>query len=98
MPNMWLLTSGPKPLNPLELLSDSHFERMVRDWRNNYEFVVIDTSPVNPYSDGLAVATLVGRVLVVSRANHTRFRQQREMLRKLAVTRSQILGAVINYF
>lgn len=98
MPQMSLLTAGPKPLNPLELLSDNHFERMVREWRNNYEFVIVDTSPINPYSDGLAVATLIGRVLVLSRANHTRYAQQKEMLRKLAVTRSQILGAVINHF
>ncbi|GAC1630550.1 MAG: hypothetical protein NVS9B10_23060 [Nevskia sp.] len=98
IPQLSLLTAGPKPVNPLELLSDGHFQRMVRDWQNSYEFVVIDTAPVTTFSDGLAVATLVGRVLAVSRANHTGYRQQREMLRKLAVTRAQILGAVINYF
>lgn len=98
MPQLSLLTAGPKPVNPLELLSDRHFERMVRDWRNSYEFVVIDTAPVNQFSDGLAVSTLVGRVLVVSRANHTRYRDQRELLRKLSITRANILGAVINHF
>lgn len=98
VPHLSLLTAGPKPVNPLELLSDRHFERMVRDWRNSYEFVVIDTAPVATFSDGLAVATLVGRVLVVNRANHTRYRHQREMLRKLSVTRAQILGAVISHF
>ena len=98
MPQMSLLTAGPTPLNPLELLSDGYFERMVRDWRQSYEFVVIDTAPVNQFSDGLAVATLVGRVLVLSRANYTPYPQQREMLRRLTATRSQILGAVINHF
>lgn len=98
MPNLVLLTAGPTPLNPLELLSDAYFERMIKDWRHSFEFVILDTAPVTPYSDGLAVATLTGRVLVISRANHTPYKQQREMLRRLTVTRAQILGGVINHF
>ncbi|MCK9192792.1 MAG: CpsD/CapB family tyrosine-protein kinase [Nevskia sp.] len=97
-PWLSLLTSGPTPLNPLELLSGSHFERLIKEWRHSYEFVVIDTAPVGLHSDGLAVATLVGRVLTVSRANKTPYKQQKEMLRRLTVTRAQILGAVIKHF
>ncbi len=93
-----LLSAGPSPHNPLELLSDSRFERLIDDWRRNFEFVVIDTAPVNQYADGLAVATLVGRVLLVSRAEHTPYKDTREMLRRLAATQAQILGAVINHF
>lgn len=98
LPYLSLLTAGPTPLNPLELLSDGYFERLVREWRNSYEFVVIDTAPVSQYSDGFAVATLSGRVLVITRANHTPYKAQREMMRRLAVTRAQMLGAVINHF
>jgi len=97
-PWLSLLTAGPTPLNPLELLSSSYFERLIKEWRHSYEFVVIDTAPVGLHSDGLAVATLVGRVVTVSRANRTRYKQQREMLRRLSVTRAQILGGVIKHF
>lgn len=98
LPYLSLLTAGPTPLNPLELLSDGHFERLVREWRNGYEFVIIDTAPVSQYSDGFAVATLSGRVLVVNRGNHTPYKAQREMMRRLSATRAQVLGGVINYF
>lgn len=97
-PQMALLTAGVIPTNPLELLSSGRFERLLADWRNNNEFVVIDTPPVTQYADALAVATLTGRVLVISRAEHTSYKDTREMLRKLATTRAQILGGVINYF
>ena len=97
-PQMSLLTAGVIPTNPLELLSSGRFERLLTDWRNNNEFVVIDTPPVTQYADALAVATLTGRVLVISRAEHTSYKDTKEMLRKLATTRAQILGGVINYF
>ncbi len=97
-PQMSLLTAGIVPTNPLELLSSGRFERLLTDWRNTNEFVVIDTPPVTQYADALAVATLTGRVLVVTRAEKTSYKDTKEMLRRLATTRAQILGAVISYF
>jgi receptor protein-tyrosine kinase len=93
-----LLTSGSIPSNPLELLSDGRFAKTLEDWRRSYEFVVLDTPPISKYADGLAIATLAGRVIVLSRAQHTSFRDTRGLLRRLATTQSQILGAVINHF
>jgi protein-tyrosine kinase len=98
LPSLFLLTAGPPPHNPLELLSDRCFEMMVADWRKHFRFVVIDTPPVDRYADGLAVATIVGRVLALSRARHTRYSDTRDMLRRLGATQARILGAVINHF
>jgi Mrp family chromosome partitioning ATPase len=58
----------------------------------------LDTPPVRSYADGLAVATLAGKVLVISRGQRTSFKDTRDLLRRLGTTQSQILGAVINYF
>jgi len=98
VPAMSLLTAGNASSNPLELLSDRQFDRLTDSWRRQFEFVIIDTPPVSQYSDGLTVATLAGRVLLVSRSVATSFKDMKEMLRRLALTRSQILGAVINNF
>ena len=93
-----LLTSGPIPTNPLELLSDRAFEACVSEWQKHFDFVVLDTPPAGRYADGLAVATIVGRVLSLSRARYTPYKDTRDMLRRLAATQSRILGAVINDF
>jgi receptor protein-tyrosine kinase len=98
LPQMHLLTAGPIPPNPLELLSDGRFANLLAEWRNAYEFVVLDTPPVSRCADGLAVATMAARVLVVSRAQHTSYKSTREMLRRLTTTQSRILGAVLNHF
>ncbi len=98
LPLMHLLTAGPIPPNPLELLSDGRFEKLLSEWRNTYEFIVIDTPPVSICADGMAVATLAARVLLVSRAQHTSYKTTRDMLRRLETTQSNILGAVLNHF
>ena len=98
LPSLSLLTAGPVPPNPLELLSGSRFEELIEQWRDRYEFIVMDTAPIQQYSDGLAVATVVGRVVALSRACHTPYSHMKLMMRRLAATRSRILGAVVNHF
>ena len=98
LPQMALLTTGTIPPNPLELISGGRFERLLGEWRNENEFVIMDTPPALAYADASAVATLAGRLLVVTRAKQTSYKDTREMLRKLATTQAQILGAAINHF
>jgi protein-tyrosine kinase len=98
LPQLSLLTSGSIPQNPLDLLSDGRFAKLLQDFRRSYEFVILDTPPIREYADGLAVATLAGKALVLSRGQHSSFQETRELMRRLATTQSQILGAVINHF
>lgn len=93
-----LLTAGPPPDNPLELLLNSRFAAMVAEWRNTFDFVIVDTPPIGSYSDGLAVASLVRRVLTLCRAKRTPYRDNRDMLRRLTAMQAQVVGAVINHF
>jgi receptor protein-tyrosine kinase len=98
VPQMGLLTAGPPPPNPLELLSSSRFERLASEWRRSYEFVVIDTPPAAQFSDGLPIATVAGNVVVVGKKNATSFKALTELQRKLGTTNARVVGAVINEF
>lgn len=98
LPALSLLTAGPPPPNPLELLTSRWFETITVEWQQDFQFVVLDTPPVGQFADGLAVATILGRVLSLNRARHTPYKDTRNMMRRLAATRSRILGAVINHF
>jgi protein-tyrosine kinase len=98
LPHLSLMTAGQTHPNRLEMLSDGRFERLLNDWRRQYEFIVIDTPPVTEYSDAIAIATLAGRVLICSRVAVTQQSAIKEMLRRLESTQSVILGAVLNEF
>jgi receptor protein-tyrosine kinase len=98
LPHLSLLTAGPAVQNPLELLSGNHFERLMTDWRKKYHMVILDTPPISEYADGLAIASCAEQGLIVSRADCTPHKNMKEMLRRVASTRSRIVGAVINRF
>jgi protein-tyrosine kinase len=98
VPQMALLTAGTLPPNPLELLSGAQFERAITEWRRSYEFIVIDTPPIARFSDGLAVASRTGHVVVVGRTGSTSFQDIAEMRRKLETTNAWVIGAVMNNF
>ncbi len=93
-----LLPAGPGAPNPSELLAGRNAERMVRLWGHDFEFVVADTPPIGEFSDGLVMATLLGRVLVVSRANISTHRTMKDMVRRLVSTQCRIVGSVISSF
>lgn len=97
-PSLAVVLAGVCPPNPLDLLMDWRFESQVREWRREFEFIVIDTPPISEYPDAIAVATVVGRVLLVNRARHTRYKDTREMLRRLSSTNAEIVGSVLNHF
>jgi receptor protein-tyrosine kinase len=98
LPSLFLCPAGEIPSNPLELLSDGRFERLVNSWRTQNEFIVIDTPPTNQCADALAVATVAGRVLIVSRAQRSSYKCTKEMMRRLAATQAKILGSTISNF
>jgi protein-tyrosine kinase len=99
LPTLHFLSAGnPQQSNPLELLSDNRFARIVRSWQHAYTFVVIDTPATSAYADALAVATLAGRALVLSRAKHTAYKDMKAMMRRVTITQARILGAVLNRF
>lgn len=93
-----LLSAGILPQNPLDLLSDVRFEDLIASWASHYRFVIFDTPPVSECADALAVARVAGRALVVCRANQTTYEGARSMLRRLALTQAEVLGAVVNHF
>jgi protein-tyrosine kinase len=98
LPFLSVVPSGPVMPNPSELLSGSRFGSLIRRWRNEYEVIIVDTPPVSQFADALTIAAMSGNVLVVSRANSTPYRDMKEMLRKLGLTKSRILGGVISTF
>jgi protein-tyrosine kinase len=98
LPHLSLLTAGPGVPNPLELLTNGHFQRQTTDWRKKYSMIIIDTPPITEFADGLAIASFAEQVVVVGRSGSTPQKNMKEMLRRMGGTQSRIVGAVINSF
>jgi len=98
VPGLHLLAAGSVRRNPMDLLSHERFPRLMENWRSRFELVVLDTPPLTLYADGLVIAGLAGRALMVARAGHTPSRLVEGMLRRLDGARSDVVGTVLNHF
>ncbi len=67
LPRMHMLTSGPIPPYPAELLGSARMEEATARWRDSYDFVVLDSPPVLLVTDPVVLASLADATLLVAR-------------------------------
>ena len=96
--HLLVMTTGEIPDNPMELLSGAKFAKAIEFFRENFDYVIFDTAPVNKYADGLVIANLIKNVITISRAKHTSYKSMKDMLRRLSATNANLLGGIINHF
>ncbi|WP_341924190.1 polysaccharide biosynthesis tyrosine autokinase [Nocardioides psychrotolerans] len=91
-----VITSGPVPPNPSELLGSHAFQAMIEDLRGAYDSVVIDTPPLIAVTDAAVVAVVADAVILVCRAKRTKRNELRRALFGLRAVDANIVGAVLN--
>ena len=91
-----LLTTGPIPPNPAELLGSQRMRSVLGDLEAAYDLVVLDTAPLRIVADAAVLSTFVGGVILVVDASKSRRGSLREAHDTLRRAQATILGAVIN--
>lgn len=95
-PNLHLLSTGPLPPNPVDLLGMQRFRDLLQELRSAYKWVLIDSPPVSSVSDPVLLAALSQMVLVVLRHDQTDKDVARRALQRLSGVGARIVGAVLN--
>ena len=91
-----ILTSGPLPPNPAELLGSQRMRTVLEQLASEVDLVVIDSAPLRGLTDSAILSSYVdGTVLVIDarRSRRQAVRQSREVLAKAG---ADVLGAVLN--
>lgn len=91
-----ILTSGVVPPNPVELLDSESFRTMMKIFRKSYRYIVIDTPPLLPVSDGAVVAVQTDGVLIVLKAGTTKLGQFKGAIDVLSKVNVKIQGIALN--
>jgi capsular exopolysaccharide synthesis family protein len=65
--DMWVLTAGPRPPYPAELLSSERMTTLLADWRTHFDFILIDTPPILSVTDAVLLSAKADIVLLVVR-------------------------------
>ena len=69
LPRLKVITSGPIPPNPAELLSSNEMKNLLQFLRGKFKHVIIDSPPATPFTDAAILSTQVDGVVLVAMAN-----------------------------
>ena len=91
-----ILTGGPKPPNPSELLGSEKMRTFLESLKKDYDIIILDTPPVLPVTDAAILASLVDGVVLVSSYGQTTFEGLARAKVQLENVDAKILGVILN--
>lgn len=94
--NLDVLTSGPVPPNPAEMLASVSMEQTLKAFGDFYDYVIIDTPPLLAATDAQILASIADATLLVVDIKKTKRRQVIESRRRLDNVGAKLLGLVMN--
>ncbi len=95
-PGLDILLSGDVPPNPAELLGSERMADMLEKLSKRYDYILIDTPPVNIVSDTCVIANMLDGVLLLARQERSRKDNIKRAVNSLKLTGAKILGCVFN--
>ena len=96
VPNLKLISCGPTPANPVELLRSSRMDEVLSELRSAWDVILCDSPPVLPVADALVLASKLDGVLLVADLNRTARDIMAEALERLSELGAPMLGLVCN--
>jgi succinoglycan biosynthesis transport protein ExoP len=93
---LYLLTSGPIPPNPAELLGSGQMRKLLVELGSTFDHIVIDTPPIASFTDGVLVSAIADGVILVVHANECSRKVIQRSQQALQEVRARVLGVVLN--
>ncbi|MFS0555440.1 CpsD/CapB family tyrosine-protein kinase [Brevibacillus sp. 179-C9.3 HS] len=93
---MDVITAGPIPEAPTELLSSERMRKFMYDVKFRYELILIDSPPLLPVADSQVLSSLVDGVLLVLRSGKVKVENAKKAKMLLDHVGARIIGAVLN--
>lgn len=88
------ITAGNLPPNPAELLSSKKFVEFLDAVKEKYDYIIIDTPPVNAVADALSVIASAKNVVLVCRCGISITKEVQKAILALEFAQAKILGFI----
>ncbi len=96
LPRLKIITSGPIPPNPAELLSSTEMKNLLQFLRGRFKHVIIDSPPALSFTDAAILSTLVDGVVLVAMTGKSSIHLMRQFKQRLSTIGARIYGVVLN--
>jgi capsular exopolysaccharide synthesis family protein len=97
--NLWLLSCGSLAADTVDsptMLNSETMKTRIAELRKEFDYVLIDSAPLNTYGDGVVLGQLADGLVLVLEANSTRREAAARVTENLRSSQVRILGAVLN--
>ena len=91
-----ILPAGAVPPNPTELLSSNRMKNVLDELKKDYDYIFIDTPPVNTVTDAILLTKYVSGTIMVVRSRYTTQQSLEKAINALKFSDAKILGFVVN--
>jgi non-specific protein-tyrosine kinase len=96
VPNLSVLTAGPLPPNPSELLGSEKMSEIINYYCDRLDYLIIDTPPIMAVTDAVILSRLVDGVLLVAKPGETQIGALKQTVDRLRQVNANLLGVVLN--
>ena len=94
-PGVDFLSAGPTTPRPSELLGSNYMIDFLKRQAYDYDFVILDTSPLNAVSDSLAMSSVAAGMILVARENKTTVNDLDRAINSIKMANGQIIGFIL---
>ncbi len=91
-----ILPAGQLPPNPGELLLSEGLGKLLDSLQEHYDHILLDSAPVLPVADTLAVVRFASTTFMVARAEHSTARELRDAIRRVESVGADVKGIIFN--
>ena len=92
----YIMPAGSIPPNPSELLGSERMEKALNQFRELFDYIIVDLPPVNIVSDAVSISPLITGMVVVVREEYTERKELERCFRQLKLSNVNVLGCVMN--
>jgi len=96
MENLDVMTAGPIPPNPSELLASDTMEQMLHALSEKYDVILIDTPPINVVTDAMELAKNISGIVLVVRYGRTTDEDVDNVFDRVKLANTSLLGFILN--
>ena len=94
--NLDILTTGPMPPNPVELLGSENNKKLLELLKKKYDIIILDCAPIIGLSDSLVLATLSDINIITVSAKKTKMENLTKVKKAFEQNNLKISGVVLN--